>query len=82
MIVVVPLVAPREIVVATPPMLSVVAVVFKRLKVDWFVVKSPPFMVRSAPAVTLPVRVELESIVSVPLAWISPLDEIDTPLVP
>ena len=82
LIVVVPLVAPREIVVASPPMFSVVAVVLRRLKVPWFVVMLPPFTARFAPAVTLPVKVETPSTVSVPLAWISPDDEILTPDVP
>jgi len=80
--VVVPVFAPRKIVSASPPMFSVVAVVFKRLKVVWFVVKFPPLTARFAPAVTLPVRVEVESIVKVPLACMFPAFEILTPVVP
>lgn len=46
-VVVVPEVAPRLIVVAAPPIFSVVAVVFIKLKVVAVVVISPPFTARS-----------------------------------
>jgi len=80
--VVVPPVAPRDRVVAAPPMFSVVTVVLRRLKVVWFEVKFPPFTARFAPAVTLPVRVDTPSTVKLPLACIVPALEIDTPVVP
>lgn len=82
LMVVVPVVAPREIVVASPPMFNVCTVVFKRLKLPWLVVMFPPLTARFAPAVTFPVKREVESTVNVPLVWIAPVFEIDTPVVP
>lgn len=66
--VVVPAPSPMAMVVASPPMFRVVVVVFKRLKVVAVEVRSPPFMAKSFVAVTLPVSVEVLSIVRVPAA--------------
>ena len=56
--VVVPVAAPREIVVPAPAKFTVVAVEFKRLKVVAVVVKSPPFTAKSpAKVVSAPERV-------------------------
>ena len=52
LMVVVPLLAPIDTVVADPPMFSVVAVPLIRLNVLWLVVMSPPLTAMSADAVT------------------------------
>ena len=57
LIVVVPLVAPRETVLAAPPMLSVVAVVLNKLPVVWLVAMVPELALIVPAAVTAPVVV-------------------------
>ena len=80
--VVVPVEAPRAKVVAAPPTFKVVAVVLNRSALVLVVVIEPPLTATFPPAVTLPVRVDVLSIVSVPLAWILPELEMETPVVP
>ena len=66
LIVVVPVEAPMEIVVAAPPMFKVVAVVLIRLKVVAVVVKSPPFTAKSSVKVAAPVKVLTPVMFNVP----------------
>jgi len=69
--VVVPDAAPREIAVAAPPMLRVVAVVLKRFAVVFAAIRSEelaPPIVTPAEAVTAPVRVEVPLTTREPLA--------------
>jgi len=80
--VVVPEFAPRLIAVATPPIFKVVAVVLKIFPVALVVVIDPPLTAKLLPMVTFPVKVEVESTVSIPLVWILPLLEMVTPDVP
>ena len=54
--VVVPVPAPIDIVVPAPPIFKVVAVVFTRLNVVWFVVRSPPLISKSEAAVIFPLQ--------------------------
>ena len=82
LILAVPLVAPRLSVVAAPPTLRVVAVVLNKLAVVWVVVSEPPLTATLAAAVTLPVSVEMPSMVKVPLAWILPVFDTLTPVEP
>ena len=77
---VVPVVAPRLSAVAAPPMLRVVAPVLNRFAVEAVVEIVPPFTARLEAAVTSPVRVDVESIVSEPLACMLPVFEIVTPV--
>ena len=76
LIVVVPDVAPRDTVVAAPPMFKVVAVVLNRLAVVLDAFKSEdaaPLMVTPLEAVTAPVKVDVPSTTRLPLAETSPL---------
>ena len=66
--VVVPVPAPTAMVVAAPPMFRVVTPELSKLKVPAVEVRSPPLTATSAAAVTFPVRVEVPSMVRVPLA--------------
>jgi len=83
--VVVPVVAPKEIVVASPPMDRLVTVVLNSVAVPVVEVISAdtaPLTARSAPNVTLPVNVDVPSMVRFPLACMFPVFDIDTPDVP
>ena len=69
--VVVPLVAPSEMVVAAPPILRVVAVVLNKLAVVFEAIRSDevtPLIVTPFEAVTAPVRRDAPSTVKVPFA--------------
>ena len=80
LIVAVPVVAPKVRVVAAPPIFKVVAPVLKRVALVFVVVRSPPLIAISEPAVTSPVRRDVPSTVSVPAAWMLPAFEIVTPV--
>ena len=77
-----PVPAPNVTVVASPPILSVVAVVLNTVAVVLVVVISPPLTAMSAPAVTFPVRREVPSIVRLPFACMFPVAPIVTPVDP
>ena len=72
--VVVPVAAPRETVVAAPPIFKVVALELKTEAVPVeVVVISLPFNAKSPEEVIFPVNVDAPSTVKVPLAWILPV---------
>lgn len=82
-IVVVPVVAPIETVVAAPPIFKAVAVVLNTFAVALSVVMSAvvaPLTLIPEDAVTAPVRVEVLSTVKVPLVWILPALEMVVPV--
>ena len=80
--VVVPVPAPSDRVVAAPPMLKLVAPELNKVAVPEVVVISPPFTATSPEVKTFPVKVEVPSMVKLPLAWIVPELEMETPAVP
>jgi len=65
--VVVPVVAPRLSAVEAPPMLTDVATVLKILAVVAVVVREPPLSAKLPEEVMLPVRVDVPSMVKLPL---------------
>ncbi len=73
LIVVVPVFAPIERVVAAPAKFTVAAVALIKLNVGEVVVRSPPFNAKSPAEVIFPVSVEDPSIVRLPFAEISPV---------
>ena len=79
LMVVVPLLAPIDTLVAAPPMFSVVAVLLIRLNVLWLVVMSPPLTATSADAVRLFVTDSVPpSVVAPELTFNVPVDSMST----
>ena len=63
LIVAVPVAAPKLSVVAAPPMLREVAIVFSKLKDVWVVVRSPPLIAVSPEVVMFPVAPAIDQLV-------------------
>ena len=83
--VVVPEFAPKLRAVAAPPTFKVVTVELNKeavVVVEVISADPAPLTAKSPLAVTLPVRVDIPSIVKVPLAWILPVLLTETPVEP